>query len=210
LSEKAASRRARDVVGLDIAGAMAAAKLYANGSRPGGMLIPKGKVGADGRKLIKDTWNDELAGVEKSNSVHVMGEEFDYKPLGMSNVDAEFVNNRKLSRSEVAAIFRVPAHKIGIMDNATFSNIEHQSLEYVTDTLMPIAVPLGGRAERSAAARKRTGRILFRVPVRRAAARRLPLPHARLRYPAPSAGPVVPITTSLARKLAEIVGRRRR
>ena len=136
---KSCISRARDVVGLDLAGATQAAKLHANGSRPGGLLIPKGKIQKDGRKALKDEWNDELGGVEKSNSVHVLGEEFDYKPLGMTNVDAEFVTNRKLSRSEVAAIFRVPAHKIGIMDNATFSNIEHQSLEYVTDTLMPIA-----------------------------------------------------------------------
>jgi HK97 family phage portal protein len=58
----------------------------------------------------------------------------------MTNVDAEFVEQPQTGRSEVAAIFRVPPHKIGILDNATFSNIEHQSLEYVTDTLMPIAV----------------------------------------------------------------------
>jgi HK97 family phage portal protein len=85
------------------------------------------------------------AELRKRTASHVLGEEMDYKPIGMTNVDAEFVNNRKLSRSEVAAIFRVPAHKIGILDNATFSNIEHQSLEYVTDTLMPLAVPLGRR-----------------------------------------------------------------
>jgi HK97 family phage portal protein len=136
---KSCISRARDVVGLDLAGSTHSAKLYANGSRPGGLLIPKSNVGKDGRQLLRDEWNEELKGVEKSSSVHVLGQEFDYKPLGMTNVDAEFVENRKLARSEIAAIFRVPAHKIGIMDNATFSNIEHQSLEYVTDTLMPIA-----------------------------------------------------------------------
>jgi len=34
----------------------------------------------------------------------------------------------------------VPPHKIGHLLRATFSNIEHQSIEYVTDTLMPWAV----------------------------------------------------------------------
>ena len=136
---KSVISRARDVVGLDLAGATHAAKMYANGARPGGLLIPKGKIGKDGRDLIRDNWNAEFAGVDSTNKIFVTGEEFKYEAVGMTNVDAEFVTNRKLSRSEIAAIFRVPAHKIGIMDNATFSNIEHQSLEYVTDTLMPIA-----------------------------------------------------------------------
>lgn len=137
---KSCISRARDVVGLDLAGSKFAAKMYANGARPGGILVPKsGTIGKPGRDLLKQEWEEEFGGVDKTNSLAVMGQEFDYKPLGMSNVDAEFIENRKLTRSEIAAIFRVPPHKVGNMENATFSNIEHQSLEYVTDTLMPIA-----------------------------------------------------------------------
>lgn len=136
---KSCIHRARDVVGLDLAASTHAAKLYANGAAPGGVITGVGKVGKDGRTLIKKEWDEDLRGVEKNGSVAVLAEGMKYEAVGMTNVDAEFVNNRKLSRSEIAAIFRVPAHKIGIMDNATFSNIEHQSLEYVTDTLMPEA-----------------------------------------------------------------------
>ena len=38
---------------------------------------------------------------------------------------------------EIAAIFRMPPHKIGDLTKATFSNIEQQSIEYGTDTLSP-------------------------------------------------------------------------
>jgi hypothetical protein len=31
----------------------------------------------------------------------------------------------------------MPPHKIGLMERATFSNIEHQSIEYATDTMQP-------------------------------------------------------------------------
>jgi HK97 family phage portal protein len=138
---KSCIARARDVVGLDLAGGTYASKLYANGARPGGILIPKnGKIEKAGRDLLRDEWNETHGGVDKANSIAVMAEDMSYQPVGMTNLDAEFLGNRKLSRSEVAAIFRVPPHKVGILDNATFSNIEHQSLEYVTDTLMPIAV----------------------------------------------------------------------
>jgi phage portal protein BeeE len=51
---KSCMQRARDVIGLDLAGSAYASKLYANGARPGGLLIPKsGKIGKEGRNLIK-------------------------------------------------------------------------------------------------------------------------------------------------------------
>jgi HK97 family phage portal protein len=135
---KSCISRAKDVVGLDLAQSNHAAKLYANGARPGGILKHPGKIGKEGRKSIEEEFQEKFSG-DNQFKVMVAGEGIEYTQVGMTNVDAEFINGRKLSRSEIAAIFRVPAHKIGILDNATFSNIEHQSLEYVTDTLMPIA-----------------------------------------------------------------------
>jgi len=44
------------------------------------------------------------------------------------------------SVQDVARWFRIPLHKIGELTHATFSNIEHQALEYVSDTLMPWCV----------------------------------------------------------------------
>jgi HK97 family phage portal protein len=138
---KSCISRARDVVGLDIASSTYASKLYANGAVPGSVLIPKnGKVEKAGRDLLKREWNDEFGGVYNASRVAVLGGDFEFKTIGMTNVDAEFLANRKLTRSEICALFRVPPHKVCILDNATFTNIEHQSMEYVTDTLMPIAV----------------------------------------------------------------------
>lgn len=48
-------------------------------------------------------------------------------------------NSRAFEVTEVCRWFRVPPHKIADLDRATFSNIEHQAIEYVSDTLMPWA-----------------------------------------------------------------------
>lgn len=58
--------------------------------------------------------------------------------LGLNNEEAQFVETRKELWLDLARIWRVPPHKVGILDRATFSNIEHQSLEFVIDTLRPI------------------------------------------------------------------------
>jgi hypothetical protein len=43
---------------------------------------------------------------------------------------------------DVCRWYRVPPHKVADLDRATFSNIEHQAIEFVTDTVMPWAVRL--------------------------------------------------------------------
>ena len=39
--------------------------------------------------------------------------------------------------NEICRIFRVPPHLVGDLERATFSNIEHQSIEFVQHTIRP-------------------------------------------------------------------------
>lgn len=58
--------------------------------------------------------------------------------LGLTAEEAQFLETRRELWLDLCRLWRVPPHKAGILDKATFSNIEHQSLEFVTDTLRPI------------------------------------------------------------------------
>ncbi len=66
--------------------------------------------------------------------------EYGIKPhrMGLTAEEAQFLETRKELWLDLARLWRVPPHKVGILDRATFSNIEHQALEFVTDTLRPI------------------------------------------------------------------------
>jgi hypothetical protein len=64
------------------------------------------------------------------------------KSIGMSNADAQFLESRKAQVAEIARWFRVPPHMVGDLERATFSNIEHQSIEFVTQTIRPWLVRL--------------------------------------------------------------------
>jgi hypothetical protein len=57
--------------------------------------------------------------------------------MQLKNTDAQFLETRKYQDTDICRIWRMQPHKVGILDNATFSNIEQQALEHVTDTLMP-------------------------------------------------------------------------
>lgn len=57
--------------------------------------------------------------------------------VGIKHTDAQFLETRKYKDTDMCRIYLVPPHMIGILDRATFSNIEHQGISFVTITLMP-------------------------------------------------------------------------
>jgi hypothetical protein len=60
-----------------------------------------------------------------------------WNQVSLSNKDAQFLETRKFQIAEIARIFRVPPHMIQDLDKATFSNIEHQGIDFVVHTIRP-------------------------------------------------------------------------
>jgi HK97 family phage portal protein len=127
---------ARESVGLALAMERYGAKLFANQARPGGLLKHPGKLSDAAAKRLKESF-EEMHGGENLHRTALLEESMTWESVGMNNEDAQFVEGQKYKRSEIAGLFRVPPHKIADLEKATFSNIEHQSLEYVGDALMP-------------------------------------------------------------------------
>ncbi|GAG35775.1 unnamed protein product, partial [marine sediment metagenome] len=82
------------------------------------------------------SWQGSVTG-DHAFSTAILEEGMKWHQLGMTNEDAQFLETRKYQANEIARIFRIPPHMIGDLERATFSNIEHQSLEFVIHTLRP-------------------------------------------------------------------------
>ena len=50
---------------------------------------------------------------------------------------AELLESRKFQAEEICRWFGLPPHKVALLDRATFSNIESQAREALTDCIMP-------------------------------------------------------------------------
>ena len=130
----------REAVGLALAAEAYGARFYRNNARPGIVLKHPGRLSPDAGKRLKESWNSQYAGAENAHKTAVLEEGMDLISVGMTAEQAQFLETRKFQRNEIAAIFGVPPHKIGDLERATFSNIEHQAIEVVTDTIRPWAV----------------------------------------------------------------------
>jgi HK97 family phage portal protein len=84
-----------------------------------------------------------------------------YKPIQLRPDEAQFLATRRFSILEIARIFRVPPHKLGDLERATFSNIEHQSIEFLTDTINPIAIKIEQELNRKLIFEDEKGRSYF-------------------------------------------------
>lgn len=127
---------ARESIGLALATEKFGGQLFKNGAKMGGVLEHPGSLSDLAYNRLKDTFDAAYSG-ENAHKTAILEEGMKWSKVSMTADDSQFLDTRKYQRSEIAAIFRVPPHMIGDLERATFSNIEQQSLEFVTFTLMP-------------------------------------------------------------------------
>jgi HK97 family phage portal protein len=129
---------ARQSLGLAKATEKFGARFFGNGSRPGGVLTNKGpRPDEKTQKELKESWNREHGGTNQGKTAFLFGGDWDYKQIGLSPEDSQFLATRQFQRAEIAGFFRVPPHMVGDTTRLSNSNHEQQSLQFVTDTLRP-------------------------------------------------------------------------
>jgi HK97 family phage portal protein len=128
---------ARESVGLALATEEYGARLFKNDAKPGGILEHPGKLSDEAHLRLKNSWQSAHAGVQNAHKVAILEEGMKWTRIGVSSQDSQFIESRKFQIEEIARIFRVPPHLIGHLDHATFSNIEHQALDFVQHTILP-------------------------------------------------------------------------
>lgn len=126
----------RESIGLASATLRHGAALFGNGAQPGGVLEHPNALGDQALKHLQQSLEENYSRGNAHRPM-VLEEGMKWHQVGLSNEDAQYLETRKFERSDIAAIFGVPPHKVGDLERATFSNIEQQSLEWVRDSLRP-------------------------------------------------------------------------
>ena len=110
---------------------------FKNGGTGGGIIKHPSnfKTKADEEAFL-DSWRSSGSGLNRHKD-RMMKFGLDYTPFVVRNDEAQFIESRKGANQGVCRVFNVPPHMAGILDNATFSNIEQQSIEFVVYSLAP-------------------------------------------------------------------------
>jgi len=128
---------ARQAIGLGLATEEFGSRFFGNGARPGVVLEHPGTLEPDAYDRLKNSWNESHQGLSNAQRVAILEEGMQLKTLGVPPEDAQFLETRQFQVIDISRFFRVPLHKINELKFATFSNIEHQGLEFVSDSVGP-------------------------------------------------------------------------
>ena len=131
---------AKQAIGLALATEEFGARLFSNGAMPGGVLEHPKQLSPQAHIRLREEWQKYHSGTANAHRMAILEEGMKWNPVGIPPEDAQFLETRKFQVEEIARIYRVPMHMIGALDRATFSNIEHQSIEFVRNTIEPICV----------------------------------------------------------------------
>jgi len=128
---------AKEAIGLGMAAEAFGSNMYRNGVKPSGILKHPKVIGPSATENLRQQFSDRYAGLENSGKPLILEEGMDWVSMNIAPKDAEFIDSRKFQRSEIAGIFRVPAHLVNDLEKATFSNIEFQTLDFIIHSLRP-------------------------------------------------------------------------
>lgn len=90
----------------------------------------------DTAERVRNSWESAYSG-PRGRKVAILEQGMRYSPVVVNMRDLQFIEAQQMSVVEIARIFRVPPHKIQHLDKATYSNIEHQGVEFYRDTILP-------------------------------------------------------------------------
>lgn len=110
---------------------------FKNGAKPSSVLSTDRALSEQAIERLKNSFKNTYSQLKNSNSTIILEEGLTFKPISISPDQAQFISSRQFSIEEVARIFNIPPHMLKDLSKSSFNNIEMQSQEFVTYTLMP-------------------------------------------------------------------------
>lgn len=120
--------------------------LLNNGARPSGAVIfkPKDDEGfavnltdSQRQQLLTDL-NNRFTGSQNAGRPLLLEGDFDWKEMGLSPKDMDFINLKHMSATDIAMCFGVPSQLVGVPDAQTYANVAEARLALYEETIIPM------------------------------------------------------------------------
>lgn len=123
----------KDTIGIGLGNRNYISKIQKRGGRVDGFLKHPNKLSPEGVSGLRENFK----GAMQRGDIPLLENGVDYMSVSLNPTDAEFINTHKVTSRDIYGAYRIPPHMAGDLERATFSNIEHQSLEFVKNSLLP-------------------------------------------------------------------------
>lgn len=128
---------ARESIGLNAAQDQYAAKFFRNGGNISGTIETPNILNDKQFDRLKSEIASKMQGLSNAHRIAIMENGMKFNPMNPTHQEAQLVEARRFTIEEWARWLNMPPHKLREMTHSTFSNIEHQNIEWVVDTIRP-------------------------------------------------------------------------
>ena len=128
---------AAESLGLTIALDRYASSYFGRNASPGGMIEHPSDLSEQAKQRLRESWERMHRGPGNQHRVAVLDEGMKWVNTESKPNENQMIESRQHQVREVARWFNMPPHMLRDLVQATFSNIEHQALEYLVYTLRP-------------------------------------------------------------------------
>lgn len=112
-------------------------KFFDNMSQPGGILTAPGNIEDADAARLKAYWDENFTG-NRAGKVAVLGNDLKYLQLSVNAVDAQLVEQLKISSEQVCSTYHVPAYMVGAAPAPAYNNIEALNQQYYGQCLQTL------------------------------------------------------------------------
>jgi len=119
--------------------------LLENGARPSGAVVFKPQddqgyrmqLSESQRQQLLTDLNGRFSGSKNAGRPMLLEGDFEWKEMGLSPKDMDFLNLKHMSATDIALCFGVPSQLVGVPDSQTYSNVAEARLALYEETIIP-------------------------------------------------------------------------
>jgi HK97 family phage portal protein len=121
----------------------AATKFFQNNAQPGGVLSAPGQISESTATRLKKMWEERFGG-DNQGRLAVLGDGLKFEKMSINPVDAQLIEQFKVTGEQICTAFHVPAFKVGLGPIPTYQNAAVLNQIYYSDCLQTLIEDLEG------------------------------------------------------------------
>jgi len=127
----------KDNLGLGIALQNFASRFFAQGAITAGIIESPANLNEEQAKSLADGFNLRHKGYSKAHKVGILSGGAKFVRTGVNPDEAQMLDSQKFAVEQIARIFRVPPHMLGVTTPGamSYNSVEQQNINFVQHTL---------------------------------------------------------------------------
>jgi HK97 family phage portal protein len=110
---------------------------FYNSAVPSAVLETPEEITDEEYNRLKANWESKYQGLDNAHRLAILQGGMTYKPMNMTQKEMDFLEQRKFTRDEIMAMFRVPKTILGITDDVNRANAEASEYVFAKRVVQP-------------------------------------------------------------------------